>query len=200
MLEKIVKNATLLNKILNLVALMFVIVFCITVKNFVTIINADISLFNIGDSLKEQMLNIVGWYTYIGNNELDVTILFEQHEIKTAVIISQAFALVNFSLLIIPFYSLKMILSSMINGNPFESGISKHVLELGYGQAIFQIFASFSTGFAQTLCMIFIDGWYRRGVEFSLNPIVFFTLFICSTLAYIFKYGELLQTESDETI
>lgn len=200
MLQKISKNALLVDKFINITSLLWLILFFSTSKGLFTIINAQEDLFILGESLFNQVLNVTGSYTWIGGEQgLDVTMFWEHYDIKLATIISQLITIVNLCILLIPFYFLKKVLSSMIAGNPFEYGVSRNITYLGYSIVIIQVLFSFSTGFAQSLCSLIIDN-YNRGISFEIDPTVLFTIFIFSTMTAIFKYGEELQRQYDETL
>lgn len=200
MLQKISKNALLVDKIINILGLLWIFLFFITSQGLYTIINANEELFILGESLFDQVLNVTGSYTWIGGEQgLDVTMFWEHSDIKTATIITQIITIGNLFVLLIPFYFLKKVLSSMIMGNPFENGISRNVMYLSSAIVVVQVIFKFSTGLAQTLCFFLIDN-YNRGVNFVIDPMIFLNIFVFSTMIELFKYGEELQRQYDETL
>lgn len=200
MLEKISKNALLVDKIINITGLVWLLLFFSTSQGLFTIINAKEELFILGDTLFDQVLNVTGSYTWVGGEQdLDVTMFWEQNDIRIATIISQIITITNLCVLLVPFYFFKKVLSSMIMGAPFENGVSQNMTYLGYTVVIVQILFSFWTGIAQSLCTLFITN-YNRGILFQIDPTIFLTLFVFSTMIAIFKYGEELQRQYDETL
>lgn len=200
MLEKIAKNATLLDKMINVFVVIWIMLLFITTKGLFTLITAREDLFIVGETLFNQVLNVTGGYTWVGGDQnIDVTFFQRAGDIKIATIITQIITIINLCVLFVPLYFLKKVLSPMITANPFELGISENIKSCGCYIALFQVFDSFSTGFAQVLCKIFIEG-YNRGSNFQLKPEIWYTLFIFTTMTAIFKYGEELQLQYDETI
>ena len=100
---------------------------------------------------------------------------------------------------------IRHILAPMKEGKPFSQGISSDFKKLGwfviiYG-IIYNVFDLFiKNQLAFRLLPVMADGPVTVGIEHRLDPtflIIAFILFLCS---YIFRYGEELQTLSDETI
>ena len=100
---------------------------------------------------------------------------------------------------------IRHILAPMKEGKPFSQGISVDFRKLGwfviiYG-IIYNVFDLFiKNQLAFRLLPVMADGPVTVGIEHHLDPtflIIAFILFLCS---YIFRYGEELQTLSDETI
>lgn len=103
---------------------------------------------------------------------------------------------------------LRQILAPMTEGRPFESGVSKKVSVLGWialiGGGILEI-ASKVIPFLDAKCYdltrIFDPGAVE-GVSFSFRFSLWFVAaaLVLFFLSYVFKYGEALQKESDETL
>ena len=100
---------------------------------------------------------------------------------------------------------IRHILAPMKEGQPFSKGISGDFKKLGWFVIIYGIVYNVFDLFIKNLLAFRMlpiqgDGAVSVGIEHHLDPtflIIAFILFLCS---YIFRYGEELQTLSDETI
>lgn len=198
-IERVRKNTIILNKCLNIAFVILAIAFIIALTNLFKLINADVELFTIGESLAFQNYEICNKMVSFNSSDIDITFLQEKSEIKSAVIIFGVITIICFLLILPSCYAFKMLLITIINDQPFSGGISRYLMFLGYSIGISQILISLSSGIAQLLFGIFIDG-YHRGFLFSLKPEILFTFFAYSTLASIFKYGEELQQDVEGTV
>ena len=100
---------------------------------------------------------------------------------------------------------IRHILAPMKKGQPFSQGISGDFKKLGWFVIVYGVVANAFDLFiknilALQLLPVMADGPVTVGIEHHLDPtflIIAFILFLCS---YIFRYGEELQTLSDETV
>lgn len=101
-----------------------------------------------------------------------------------------------------------MLLAPITEGRPFEGGASKRLRKLAFltliGGFLYQILES--VGDLMLTVGYQVSNLFREGlvqsvdVNFRLNLTFFFAALLLGLLSFVFRYGEELQRESDETL
>lgn len=102
----------------------------------------------------------------------------------------------------------RSILAPMKEGRPFDAGIADRIRTLGWavliGGAVGEVFHAISQVLelkAYDLSFLANDALTASmEYDYSIEPWFIFTALILFFLSYIFRYGEALQRESDETL
>ena len=144
------------------------------------------------------MLSVNGYH-------VDAKDLGTPQQIGSFILMLSLSAMVSLAAVLYGIRIIRHILAPMKEGQPFSQGISGDFRKLGwfviaYG-IVYNVFDLFIKNLlAFRLLPVMADGPVTVGIEHHLDPtflIIAFILFLCS---YIFRYGEELQTLSDETI
>ncbi len=199
-MEKVIKNASSLNKLLNIGIVIVLVCLLFSVKDVFSIVGTDESLFLLETSITDNLLEVKG--SYIGiqtDNPLDISFLQEKSDVKTAIVVWQVLNCIAISIAFISLYALKKILSCILQSEPFQGGISGYIMLLGWGVIGNQLFIASMHSISTFMCKILIDDFYR-GASFLFKPELLFTWFVFSTLSAVFRYGEELQKQADDTV
>lgn len=197
---KIQKNAIIFEKIWAISAVLLVISLCMSVSNVISLWNTAEESFLIGASIQENLLETQGSYLSLTNdNTLDVSFLGEKSQVKTAIIVWQTLTCFALPFAFLTLLGLKRILDAILCGEPFQSGVSRHIRTIAWGIVGLQLFLAAMHSIATWICKLLIPDFYR-GPLFLLEPELLFTWFLLHTLAAVFAYGEALQQQADDTI
>ncbi len=123
---------------------------------------------------------------------------------RVAYTVALAMSVVGFILTVLTIRIIRQILKPMIVGQPFEIGIGNKFRTLGYFAIVYGIISNIVKFIGQQILISALEGVEGQGVVLSVNrsmDISFFLVaiivFLCS---YIFRYGEELQKQADETL
>ncbi|MDE5679731.1 MAG: DUF2975 domain-containing protein [Lachnospiraceae bacterium] len=134
--------------------------------------------------------------------------LLKESALKTGLTLSLVFAAISLAICVYGIRLIRKVLEPMKEGRPFDKGISETIKKLAWvaliGGAIIQVCGSitkiaeikaydFSAFFAETV----VTGLSFNGMIDCSFVVTACVLFL---LSYVFRYGEELQQESDETL
>lgn len=199
-MEKILKNATVLDVLCNIAFAVVLLVFLASLSSLVTIFRTESSSFLIGASIRDNLLETQGKYFSIStDNILDITFLQDKSQVKTSILVWQTLSSIAIASTFFCVFSLKKILSCILKQQPFHGEISKYINILGWSILGVELFSSSLQSISTLICKLLIEDFYR-GALFLVKPELLFILFLFSTLSAVFRYGEELQKQADDTI
>lgn len=134
--------------------------------------------------------------------------LLNESALKTGLAISLVFVAISIAICVYAIGIIRKVLEPMKEGRPFDKGISQIIKRLAWvvliGGAIVRVGACITMIMeikAYDLAAFFAESaitGYRLNYVIDLNFIV--TACVLFLLSYVFRYGEELQRESDETL
>ncbi|MBD5538180.1 MAG: DUF2975 domain-containing protein [Lachnospiraceae bacterium] len=138
----------------------------------------------------------------------DDSSLLNESALKTSLAISLPFVAISIAICVYAIGIIRKVLEPMKEGRPFDKGISQMMKKLAWvtlvGGAIIQVGGSI-TKIAEVkaydLAAFFSENaitGYQLNYVIDLNFII--TACVLFLLSYVFRYGEELQRESDETL
>lgn len=138
----------------------------------------------------------------------DDSSLLNESALKTGLSISLAFVAISIAICVYAIEIIRKVLEPMKEGRPFDKGISQMMKKLAWvvlaGGAIVRVggcITMIAEIKAYDLTAFFAESaitGYRLNYVIDLNFIV--TACVLFLLSYVFRYGEELQRESDETL
>lgn len=137
----------------------------------------------------------------------DGSLLLNESALKIGLTISLVFAATSLAICIYGIKLIRKVLEPMKEGRPFDKGISETIKKLAWvaliGGAIIQICESI-TKIAEIKAYDFAAFFSGTVTGLSFNGMIdcgfIVTACVLFLLSYVFRYGEELQQESDETL
>ncbi len=128
--------------------------------------------------------------------------------IKVSIIVMLAAAIIALAAFWYCLRILRRILAPMKEGSPFAEGVSIKIKQLGWtvliGGGVIEIVLVIGSVFElkayQIERLLNLDMVSVSSFDYSINPWFVFAALIIFFLSYVFRYGEALQQEADETL
>lgn len=200
---KMMKTSGVIDKIFNLVQIIMaiggvvVIIAAIVMIAFGDRILQDLQDADISLSLGELSLRLSNLSQAVDISALKISMIFD---------LAAAAVLLGFGWYVVRL--LRTLLAPMKEGRPFDSGASKVIRRLAWavliGGAVNAVVGAIAT-FIETRAIYFTVLFHTEAVTgYTMNHVIdsgfLLTALVLFLLSYIFRYGEELQKESDETL
>ena len=203
-MEKLKKMAVVIDTILKTV-------FIIVIVGLILVIVADIAILAIGPMNIDNgrfSYNIFGSNIVIADAEDLAGISLNGYQLASGVIMATVGGAIGMIVVLVGIKMLREIIAPMKEGGPFVEGISLKMRNFGIFVLIAGVVGNIIEGvmafivqytFGKVVLDQFIGGADRITYMYTTDgSFIVFALFIF-LLSYIFKYGEELQKQSDET-
>lgn len=190
-MEKMIKIAKVLDVLAKIVQ-----IFCIIALIF-TVIGCVAAAFIPKSAYESLQASLVFDITVKGESVIDAKTL--KSELVAAVILAAINITVCTVLMIVGIWLFRKLLKPMQLGRPFEDGISGKIIKFGHFILIGNIAGSFLTAVLMSIINLVIKpSDFGFDIDISLDWIIIAV--IVYLVGYIFRYGEELQKQADETV
>ncbi len=197
---KMMKTSGMIDRILNFVQIIIAICVIVVIISIIAMLafgNKILQYANISLTLGELSLRLNDLSQAVDISSLQVSITFEL--VAAAVLLGSGWYVVRL---------FRRLLGPMKEGRPFDDGTSNFIRRLAWavliGGAVNELLGMISV-FVETKAIYFTVLFHAEAVTgHTINHVVdigfVFTALGLFLLSYIFRYGEKLQKESDETL